>query len=45
MIGGIGIFLPSAQEEAENSVADGATTEEQSQLMMTVEEEELEQIW
>jgi hypothetical protein len=43
MIGGIGIFLPFAQEEAENCIADAATAEEQSQLMMTVEEEELEQ--
>jgi hypothetical protein len=43
MIGGIGIFLPCAQEEAEICVADGATAE-QSQLTMTVrEEEELEQ--
>jgi hypothetical protein len=35
MIGGIGIFLPFAQEEAENCVADDATTtiEEQSQLV------------
>jgi hypothetical protein len=38
MIGGIGIFLPSAQEEAEFSVADAATTEEQSQLTMTVQD-------
>jgi DNA topoisomerase VI subunit B len=37
MIGGISIFLPFAQEEAENCVADDTTTtEEQSQLMMTV---------
>jgi hypothetical protein len=28
MIGGISIFLPFAQEEAENCVADGATTEQ-----------------
>jgi hypothetical protein len=42
MIGGIGVFLPCAQEEAEMGVADGATAE-QSQLTMTVEEEELEQ--
>jgi hypothetical protein len=35
MIGGIGIFLPCAQEEAEICVADGATAE-QSQLTMTV---------
>jgi hypothetical protein len=32
MIGGIGVFLPCAQEEAEICVADGATAEEQSQL-------------
>jgi hypothetical protein len=45
MIGGIGIFLPCAQEEAEICVADGATAE-QSQLTMTVrEEEELEQVF
>jgi hypothetical protein len=43
MIGGIGVFLPCAQEEAEICVADGATAEEQSQLTMTVKEEELEQ--
>jgi hypothetical protein len=42
MIGGVSIFLPSAKEEAENSVVQAATTE-QSQLEMTVEEEELEQ--
>jgi hypothetical protein len=42
MIGGVSIFLPSAQEEAENSVYI-QTTAEQSQLEMTVEEEELEQ--
>jgi hypothetical protein len=35
MIGGIPIFLPSAQEEAENCVANGAAAE-QSQLEMTV---------
>jgi hypothetical protein len=39
LIGGIGVFLPCAQEEAEICVADGATAE-QSQLMMTIEEEE-----
>jgi hypothetical protein len=44
MIGGISIFLPFSQEEAENCIADAATTEEQSQLMMTVEEEELVQM-
>jgi hypothetical protein len=38
MIGGIGIFLPCAQEEEKMGVADGATTE-QSQLTMTVREE------
>jgi hypothetical protein len=42
MIGGVSIFLPSAQEEAENSVVHAAIAE-QSQLEMTVEEEELEQ--
>jgi hypothetical protein len=43
MIGGIGVFLPCAQEEAEICVADAATAE-QSQLTMTVrKEEELEQ--
>jgi hypothetical protein len=30
MIGGIGIFLPSAQEEAKNCVADDATTADNS---------------
>jgi hypothetical protein len=44
MIGGIGIFLSSSHEEAENSVIDGAATEEQSQLMMNVEEKELVQM-
>jgi hypothetical protein len=39
MIGGISIFLPSVQEEAESCIAGAATTEEQSPLMMTVEEE------
>jgi hypothetical protein len=43
MIGGISIFLPCAQEEAENCIAGAATAEEQSQLEMTVKEEELEQ--
>jgi hypothetical protein len=43
MIGGIEIFLPFAQEEAENSVVHAATAE-QPQLEMTVEEEELEQV-
>jgi hypothetical protein len=51
MIGGIRLFLPSAQEEAENSVVHAATAGERSQLMMTDfhqtvtgrEEEELEQ--
>jgi hypothetical protein len=42
-LGEFQVFLPFAQEEAENSVVDGATTKEQSQLEMTVEEEELEQ--
>jgi hypothetical protein len=42
MIGGIEIFLPLAQEEAEIWVADATTTEEQ--LVETVREEELEQI-
>jgi hypothetical protein len=42
MIGGIEIFLPLAQEEAEIWVADAATTEEQ--LTATVREEGLEQI-
>jgi hypothetical protein len=36
MIGGIQLFLPSAQEEAETSVENTATAGEQSQLMMTV---------
>jgi hypothetical protein len=47
MIGGFGIFLPFAQEEANVCVADDAATkEEQSQLTMTVrEEEELEQVF
>jgi hypothetical protein len=47
MIGGIGVFLPCAQEEAEVYVADDATTvEEKSQLTMTIrEEEELEQVF
>jgi hypothetical protein len=44
MIGGIEIFLPFSQEEAENSVQNATTAGEQSQLMMTVKEEkELEQ--
>jgi dsDNA-binding SOS-regulon protein len=38
MIGGIGVFLPCAQEEAEIGVLDGAAAE-QSQRMMTVKEE------
>jgi hypothetical protein len=38
MIGGIGIFIPCAQEEAEIGVTDDATTK-QSQLMMTVKKE------
>jgi hypothetical protein len=40
MIGGIHIFLPFAQEEVENCVADAATTTEQ--LVETVRKEELE---
>jgi hypothetical protein len=54
MIGGIGIFLPSAHEEAENSVADDTTTVGEKlamidkiklELTMTVKEEgELEQV-
>jgi hypothetical protein len=43
MIGGIQVFLPFAQEETENYVVDDTTAEEQSQLEMTVKEEELEQ--
>jgi hypothetical protein len=44
MIGGIELFLPSAQEEAENSVVHAATAE-QSQLEMTVRKErKLEQV-
>jgi hypothetical protein len=39
MIGGIGVFLPCAQEEAKICVADGVTIE-QSQLTMTMREEE-----
>jgi hypothetical protein len=42
MIGGIEVFLPLAQEEAEICVAGAATTEEQSTA--TVREEGLEQI-
>jgi hypothetical protein len=42
MIGGIKIFLPLAQEEAENCVADAATTEEQP--VATIKEKGLEQI-
>jgi hypothetical protein len=38
MIGGISIFLPFSQEEAENYVVHAATTGEQSQLRMTVKE-------
>jgi hypothetical protein len=46
MIGGIEVSLPFAQEEAEISVVDGATAEEQSQLKMTVrKEEKLEQVF
>jgi hypothetical protein len=44
MIGGIGVFLPFAKEEAKICVAGVATTEEQSQLTMTVKEE-LEQVF
>jgi hypothetical protein len=40
-LGEFTIFLPFAQEEAENSVANAATAGEQSQLMMTVKEEEI----
>jgi hypothetical protein len=36
MIGGIGIFLPLAQGEAEICVAGAGTAEEQSQLTMNV---------
>ena len=44
MIRGIQLFLPSSQEEAENSVVHAATTE-QSQLEMTVRKEmKLEQV-
>jgi hypothetical protein len=44
MIGGIGGFLPLAQEEAEVCVANVAAAEEKSQLTMTVRKaEELEQ--
>jgi hypothetical protein len=45
MIGGIGVFLPFSQGEAEVCVVgDVVIAEEQSQLTMTVtEEEELEQ--
>jgi hypothetical protein len=43
MIGGIGLFLPCAQEEVEIGVADGAVAE-QSQWMMTFKEE-LEQVF
>jgi len=39
MIGGIELFLPCAQEEAESCVAGEATAEEQSQLEMTVRKE------
>jgi hypothetical protein len=42
MIGGIGVFLPFSQEEAEVCVADGAATTEQSAVTVR-EEEELEQ--
>jgi hypothetical protein len=41
MIGGIGIFLPLAQEEAEICVVGATTAEEQS--VVTVRKEELEQ--
>jgi coenzyme F420-reducing hydrogenase beta subunit len=43
MIGGIQVFLPLAQEEAEICVADAATTEEQS--VVTIRERRLEQIF
>jgi hypothetical protein len=39
MIGGVGIFLPCAQKEEKICVTDGATIE-QSQMTMTVKEEE-----
>jgi hypothetical protein len=45
MIGGIQVFLPSAQEGAENSVADIAAAAEQSPQEMTIRrEKELEQV-
>jgi hypothetical protein len=43
MIGGIGVFLPCAQEEAKICVADGATAEQSPLTMTGKEEEELEQ--
>jgi hypothetical protein len=45
MVGGIQVFLPSAQEGAENSVADIAAAAEQSPQEMTVRKErKLEQV-
>jgi hypothetical protein len=44
MIGGIGIFLPCAQEEAENCVADDTTTAgEQSVVTVMTDKRKLEQ--
>jgi hypothetical protein len=40
MIGGIGIFLPCAQEEEEICVAGDATTEIEEQSVVTVQEED-----
>jgi hypothetical protein len=43
MIGGIGVFLPFAQEEAEVCVADGAATTAEQSAVTVRKEEELEQ--
>jgi hypothetical protein len=43
MIGGIEIFLPFAQEEAEGSVADDTTTAGEQSAMTVRKEEDLEQ--
>jgi hypothetical protein len=43
MIGGIGVFLPFSQEEAEVSVADDAAAAEEQSVMTVREEEGLEQ--
>jgi hypothetical protein len=43
MIGGIGVFLPFSQEEAEVCVADGAATAEEQSAVTVRKKKELEQ--